>query len=786
MNFDKYIERVKQAAKSAWNGVSFSPEKRAASFVSEFENELGKYAAQVEGIDSNKVEEFASKYTDKAVSYLHTQSRKISSMITGPANFPVRSQEKVGETLHKRLGEYVTFPEYYVKLLKKQADKAKRIATGYDLPTAELERQKAYLEALKRNHEIMKEANAIIRSGSNVKERLAKIEFRTDAGKKWWQQNLEDGKGFPTWALSNNLANIKRVEQRVRELQKKADKAGTTAPELQFDGGYVIKNYDQDRLQIIFDGIPNEQTRNVLKRSGYRWSPKNKAWQRQLTQNALWSFSKLFSVLNITESQFDAWNSTKPAETKQPEQPEQMMKVVHATDAIKQVASVEYKEWLMAVQSIFQRSLSLTDQQVKDLFDEQHALITKAFAKQPDPIKASLLLADMLDKKKQEETQEETRNILQQESDMRDKHAASKGGFDFIHEVGYSGKSVIKTYLPLPESRGLKLNGEPDEDGYRMYWATDKALQQLQKDYPNNQYGMGQEYGLKHLNKAPKLKKLGWTAAEMKAINKSMKAVPGSKKQEDAKKELVSLSKPEKYYLTSIEIEWAEADPDLKLDGKKFDSAASFMAALLKVGVPESGYNKVKFHATWDNGATITDRIDVGMQSGDYNPLKEGITPYMDRRRSVMYNSTRDANDVAAGKYTFRFRDDDTPKKDTTAKKAKLPALKPGLFVTLGKEKYEISSLQEASEKWEKFRDTIWKQYGSWPKQMRSNADIVDQHGNIVGYISQNGKVWKGKNDAWKSGDLPVYDNSDTAQLQKEKERAKALALAMALKYKYQ
>ena len=43
---------------------------------------------------------------------------------------------------------------------------------------------------------------------------------------------------------------------------------------------------EADRLQILFDEKPDEETRAALKSNGFRWSPRYNAWQRQLTQNA--------------------------------------------------------------------------------------------------------------------------------------------------------------------------------------------------------------------------------------------------------------------------------------------------------------------------------------------------------------------------------------------------------------------------------------------------------------------------------------------------------------------
>lgn len=48
----------------------------------------------------------------------------------------------------------------------------------------------------------------------------------------------------------------------------------------------VVENVGIDRLQLIFDGKPDDEVRTILKSNGYRWSPKNGTWQRKLTDNA--------------------------------------------------------------------------------------------------------------------------------------------------------------------------------------------------------------------------------------------------------------------------------------------------------------------------------------------------------------------------------------------------------------------------------------------------------------------------------------------------------------------
>ena len=59
----------------------------------------------------------------------------------------------------------------------------------------------------------------------------------------------------------------------------------------------VVENKEIMRLQILFDGIPPVAARDILKSNGFRWSPKNKAWQRQLTDNARYAYKNIKNSL---------------------------------------------------------------------------------------------------------------------------------------------------------------------------------------------------------------------------------------------------------------------------------------------------------------------------------------------------------------------------------------------------------------------------------------------------------------------------------------------------------
>ncbi len=47
------------------------------------------------------------------------------------------------------------------------------------------------------------------------------------------------------------------------------------------------------RLQLIFEGKPDDKTRNTLKSNGFRWAPSCMAWQRLLNENAEWALRRI-------------------------------------------------------------------------------------------------------------------------------------------------------------------------------------------------------------------------------------------------------------------------------------------------------------------------------------------------------------------------------------------------------------------------------------------------------------------------------------------------------------
>lgn len=105
-------------------------------------------------------------------------------------------------------------------------------------------------------------------------------------------------------AIRNSTDSAER--QRLRE---RLDTAIRTHERNQSGGGLnkstslydVEENVTDGRIRFKFDGKPRQEIIDIMKSRGFRWSPSNKAWQRQNTPNGVWSAKKVMEELKQFE-----------------------------------------------------------------------------------------------------------------------------------------------------------------------------------------------------------------------------------------------------------------------------------------------------------------------------------------------------------------------------------------------------------------------------------------------------------------------------------------------------
>jgi len=134
----------------------------------------------------------------------------------------------------------------------------------------------------------MTAANKIVRKFKGDEQNgmmaLEQQGFTAGQAQKLFEPDFCGRLGFPSYALTNNGANIRRIKQRIESLSKAADRQTT---ETEIGGVKVVENTELNRLQMIFPGKPSVEVRNLLKRNGFRWSPSEGAWQRHLHNSGI-------------------------------------------------------------------------------------------------------------------------------------------------------------------------------------------------------------------------------------------------------------------------------------------------------------------------------------------------------------------------------------------------------------------------------------------------------------------------------------------------------------------
>ncbi len=206
--------------------------------------------------------------------------------IHGPADR--RYREKIGKKMEQSFAASDK-ADYY----ERRAEAAENnTAISSDDPEA-LAKLKEKLEDLQISQTRMKQINAYYKKNGTCRGFHGLSDELADKLVADIQYHPWDKRPFAAYALANNNQNINTVKKRIEQL--------TVAKELgyqgwEFDGGRVVANADMNRLQIFFDAIPDEEVRRELKGRGFKWARSVGAWQRQLTDNAIYAASLVHAI----------------------------------------------------------------------------------------------------------------------------------------------------------------------------------------------------------------------------------------------------------------------------------------------------------------------------------------------------------------------------------------------------------------------------------------------------------------------------------------------------------
>ncbi len=154
--------------------------------------------------------------------------------------------------------------------LKSRAESAaenKAIFSDDPEATDKISEKLASLEALQKK---MKDTNKAIKKKDHAA--LVAMGYTAEEATNWLTKPLPyvHGLGYPAYALSNNNANIRRLKQRIQEVEAKQN-AETVTKEI--NGIKIEFNPQENRVKMFFGARVPKEIYNQLKRAGFRHTP---------------------------------------------------------------------------------------------------------------------------------------------------------------------------------------------------------------------------------------------------------------------------------------------------------------------------------------------------------------------------------------------------------------------------------------------------------------------------------------------------------------------------------
>lgn len=291
-----YLEEYFKQACSSYNLTSFSPDERGESDIASHEKELHE---DLQSMPEQQRERYMENYKRYFSAMIAANSRCASAMITGPARFNTGRNEKACNSHAKSVTAFREWRERALEAIRKATEAAKPEEQRLE---EEWQKVKAFIDdAASTIHGIdtgtargysraLFVSNLAGRLSTYVNHGNVEIIDRAVARLREWNDKVKK----PVVTARHSIFKYPELVRKVREKQQ--ERASRENREIPFDGGKVVYNFEEDRLQILFDKIPDTDMRTTLKRNAFKWAPRNQAWQRQLTRNAEYAAGQVLKI----------------------------------------------------------------------------------------------------------------------------------------------------------------------------------------------------------------------------------------------------------------------------------------------------------------------------------------------------------------------------------------------------------------------------------------------------------------------------------------------------------
>lgn len=285
-------ETTAKAANDAFSMRDYRPGSATAEYRAEVDSAAELVRAQKQKVSHFyhvKLDSLLDSYSRQLDDWYNRHNRNTAScpsvLICGGSNFPVGKKRKQNAREDKLMEEY--------RQLQAILDRIRSTGTGpidFSDPNARQMLQER-ITALEEEQRRAKDMNAHYRRNKTMQG----FPGLSDAAAASMDRKLSASVSFaqapyPPYELTSIREKIKRAKSRLEEYDRlhSADPGKPSGEGFQSGSlsGIMVRNTQENRLQLIFDQIPPEELRQSLKQNGFRWSPRNQAWQRQLTANA--------------------------------------------------------------------------------------------------------------------------------------------------------------------------------------------------------------------------------------------------------------------------------------------------------------------------------------------------------------------------------------------------------------------------------------------------------------------------------------------------------------------
>jgi len=285
-----------EIAYRAYSAISFDPEKRAEQTQKDYVASMDAMYKKLSAIAKSpeqiaetwkQMQIYKDGYLKHEKAYLAAKGRTMSSMITGPANFPVERNRKALAAEQKRGEEFIEWDKKNEKraiaAVRGEAPQEQKDAEHKNTILRTIDDKLATIISIDTGKNLYTSRQLIVSNLSGFIKRIAKNGQVDDVKLimdhiKTVQKDLKK----PIFSANNPIWNLESTMQPKEDLTNKESQTIG-----KYKGVEIVNNHAIERVQLLFDDKPSEEVRTKLKSRGFHWSPREKAWQRKNTPEGI-------------------------------------------------------------------------------------------------------------------------------------------------------------------------------------------------------------------------------------------------------------------------------------------------------------------------------------------------------------------------------------------------------------------------------------------------------------------------------------------------------------------